>query len=92
MWEDADAWKAERRPTAHPAPRLISREWLELPNPNMMYNHPEVAIKNWALRWTDGGHSHRQNRRMTTLNRPLASLALSVAARARAEDRLANRN
>ena len=71
MWEVAGAWKAERacgiqsRPTARPAPRMISREWLGLPNPNLMHNHPEVAIKNWALRWTDGGHRRRQNRRMT---------------------------
>ncbi len=90
MWEYAGAWKAETAervcgsqslPTACPAPRLKSREWLGL---------PEVAIKIWALRSTDGGQGHRQNRRMTALNRPLASLALSVAARA--EDRLANRN
>ncbi len=92
MWEDADAWKAEAAeracgiqslPIARPAPRLIFREWLGLPN-------PEVAIKNWALCWTDGGHHRRQNRLMTAQNRSLASLALSDAARA--EDRLENRN
>ncbi len=82
MWEDADAWKAERacgiqsRPTARPAPRMIAREWLGLLNPNMMHNHPEVAIKNWALHWTDGGHRRRQNRRMTVWNRLHASLAI----------------
>ena len=62
--------------TARPAPRLISREWLGLPNPNMMHNHPKVAIKIWALRWTDGGHRRRQNRRIKARNRCDALLAL----------------
>jgi hypothetical protein len=30
-----------------------------------MHKHAEVAIKNWALSWTDAGHRRRQNRRMT---------------------------
>jgi hypothetical protein len=82
MREDADAWKAERacgiqsRPTARPAPRLISREWLGLPNPNMIHNHPKVAIKIWALRWTDGGHRRSQNRRISDRIRNHALLAL----------------
>ncbi len=82
MWEDADAWKAElacgiqSRPTARPAPRLISREWLGLPNLNMMHNHPKVAIKIWALCWTDGGSRRSQNRRMTARIRKHALLAL----------------
>jgi hypothetical protein len=82
VWEDVDAWKAElacgnqSSPTALSAPRMISREWLGLPNPNLMHNHPEAAIKNWALRWTDGGHHRRQNRRMKARNRSIALLAL----------------
>ncbi len=79
LWEDAGALGAEREsgvqshPTDRPAPRMISREWLGLPNPNLMHNHPRVAIKNWALLWADGGHRWRQNRR---LNDRIQSLAL----------------
>ena len=81
MWEDDDAWKAElacgnqSSLTAPQAPRMISREWLGLKNPNLMHNHPEVAIKIWALRWTDGGHRRRQNRRIKARNRWDALLA-----------------
>jgi hypothetical protein len=82
VWEDVDAWKAElacgnqSSPTALSAPRMISREWLGLPSPNLMHNHSEVAIKNWALRWTDGGHRRLQNRRIKARNRCDALLAL----------------
>jgi hypothetical protein len=44
-----------------------------------MHNYPEVTIKNWALRWTDGGQHLRQNRRMTAQNRWNALLAIRVA-------------
>jgi hypothetical protein len=43
-----------------------------------MHIHPEAAIKNWALRWTDGGHRRRQNRWMKARNRWHALLALRV--------------
>ncbi len=93
--EGAGAWKAERAyanqssPTARPAHRILSREWLGLLNPNLMHNHPEVAIKNWAQCWTDAGHHRRQNRRMTARNRSNALLAWQKSG-ALAEDRLAN--
>jgi hypothetical protein len=73
--EGAGAWKAEReRPnhsstTARPAHRIISTEWLGLQIPNLLHKHAEVATKNWALRWTDGGHHRNQNRRTIVQNR-----------------------
>ncbi len=76
-------------PTARPAHRILPREWLGLLNPNLMHNHPEAAIKNSALRWTDAGHRWRQNRRMTAQIRSNALLAWQRSG-ARAEDRLAN--
>ncbi len=75
--------------TAHPAHRILSREWLGLLNPNLMHKHAEVAIKNWALRWTDVGHRRGQNRRMTPQIRSNALLVWQKGS-ARAEDRLAN--
>jgi hypothetical protein len=42
---------------------MISREWLGLLSPNLMHKYAEVAIKTWALRWTDAKHHRRQNRR-----------------------------
>ena len=65
----------QSRPTARPAPRMISREWLLLPNPDLIHNHPGEAVKNWALRLTDGHNRLNQNRRMTAQNRSRASLA-----------------
>ena len=93
--EGAGAWKAElasanqSSPTARPAHRILSREWLGLLNPNLMHKHAEVAIKNWALRCTNAGHRRRQNRRMTAQIRSNALLAWEKNG-ARAEDRLAN--
>jgi hypothetical protein len=93
--EGACAWKAEPQcanqssPTARPAHRILSREWLGLLNPNLMHKYAEVAIKNWALRWTDAGHHRRQNRWMTAQIRSNALLAWQISG-ARAEDRLAN--
>jgi hypothetical protein len=83
--EGAGAWKAEReRPnqsstTARPAYRIISTEWLGLQSPNLMHKHAEVAIKNWALRWTDGGHHRNQDRRQNARNPSHALLAIGVA-------------
>jgi hypothetical protein len=63
MKEDAGAWTAERacgnqsRPTARPPPRTVSRECVGPHRPNLMHNHPKVAVKNWALRWTDAPES-----------------------------------
>ncbi len=65
--------------TARHAPQFFSRECMRLPIPNLIHNHPEVAIKNWALRLTDGGHHRRHNRRMTVQNRWIALLAIRVA-------------
>ncbi len=98
--EDAGAWTAERAcgnqscPTARRPPRIVSLEWLGPNRQNLMHNHPEVAIKNWALRWTDGGHHWRQNSRMTARNRTNALLALSGLSKnnCQAEDRPANGN
>ena len=54
-----------------------------------MQKYAEVAIKNWALRWTDASHRRPQNRRMTAQIRSNALLAWQKSS-ARAEDRLAN--
>ena len=80
--EGAGAWKAEReRPnqsgtTARPAHRIISTE---LQSPNLLHKYAEVATKNWALRWTDGGHHRNQNRRPNARNPSHALLAIGVA-------------
>ena len=93
--EGAGAWKVElasanqSSPTARPAHRILSREWLGLLNPNLMHNDPEAAIKNWALRWTDAGHPLRKKRLMTAQIRSNALLAWQKSG-ARAEDWLAN--
>ena len=62
--------------TARPSPRIVSQECMRLPNSNLLHNHPEVAIKNWALRWTDGGHRRNQNRRMNGRNHSNALLSI----------------
>ena len=83
--EGAGAWKAERerpnqsRTTARPAYRIISTEWLGLQSLNLLHKHAEVATKNWALRWTDGGHHRNQNRRPNAWNPSHALLAIAVA-------------
>ena len=83
--EGAGAWKAEReRPnqsstTARPAYRIISTEWLGLQSLNLLHKHAEVATKNWALRWTHGGHHRNQNRLLNAKNPPHALLAIGVA-------------
>jgi hypothetical protein len=45
----------------------------------MFHKHAEVATKNWALRWTDGGHHWNQNRRTIAQNCLNALLAIGVA-------------
>ncbi len=95
MKEGAGAWKAEQACanqsslTASPAHRILTQEWMGLLNPSPMHIHPEVAIKNWALRWTDAGHPRRQNSRMTAQIRSNALLAWQKSC-AWAEDRPAN--
>ena len=80
--EGAGAWKAEReRPnqsstTARPAYRIICTEWLGLQSLHLLHNHRGVAIKNWALSWTDGGHHRSQHRRKSAQNRSIALLAI----------------
>ena len=83
--ESVGAEKAEReRPnqsstTARHAHRIISTEWLGLQSPNLLHKHAEVAIKNWALRWTDGGHHRNQDRCQNARNPSHALLAIGVA-------------
>ena len=83
--EGAGAWKAERErqnqssTLARPAYRIISTEWLGLQSPNLLHKYAEVATKNWALRWTDGGHHRSQHRRPNARNPSHALLAIGVA-------------
>ena len=82
--ESVGAEKAEReRPnqsstTARHAHRIISTEWLELrlQSPNLLHKYAEVGTKNWALRWTDGGHHRSQHRRKNAQNPSNALLVL----------------
>jgi hypothetical protein len=80
--ESVGAEKAEReRPnqsstTARYAHRIISTEWLGLQSPNLLHKYAEVATKNWALRWTDGGHHRSQHRRKNAQNPSNALLEL----------------
>jgi hypothetical protein len=42
----------------------------------LLHKHAEVATKNWALRWIDGGHRLLQNHRMNGRNHSNALLSI----------------
>ncbi len=97
--EGAGTWKAEReRPnqsstTARPAYRITSTGWLGLQSPNLLHKHAEVATKNWALRWTDGGHHRNQKFGPESSSKCSESVACIVgnwSGTKRAADRLAD--
>jgi hypothetical protein len=73
--------------TARPAPRILSQECMRLPNTNLIHKHAEVATKNWALRWTNGGHHRSQHRRKNAQN---PSNARAWSGKTRAANRLAD--